>query len=77
LPLDSSIRLNELAEQLKGYTGADIQSLVREATFAHIKSKRQIIVYDDFLNAIRFVHPSISSEMASQYTEFVNIFGGS
>ncbi|MEM3938623.1 MAG: CDC48 family AAA ATPase [Saccharolobus sp.] len=39
LPLDSSVSLEELAKKLEGYTGADIEALVRETAMKVLRQK--------------------------------------
>jgi transitional endoplasmic reticulum ATPase len=82
LDLDKTVQLADLAKDLNGYTGADLQSLVREATLVHIKSKRKSLVFfsdqniNCFLRAMETVHASISPAMEAQYQGFLNIYGG-
>ncbi len=56
---------------MNGYSGADIDSVVREAGLNALRrdSESDKVVKIDFLNALEVVKPSITDEMIRWYQE--------
>jgi transitional endoplasmic reticulum ATPase len=76
MPL-KSVDLKKLAKDTKGYSGADIEALVREAAlFALRKSmkreeKAKEVTGDDFDKALKKIRPSITDSMFKKYEKAV------
>jgi len=69
MPLGKDVNLNELAEATEGYSGADLESLAREAAMLalreDIKAKEVIMV--NFRSALKKVKASISKNDIERY----------
>ena len=72
MPLTKDIKLEELAKKTKGFSGADIQGLCREAAMAalreNIESKK--VTNKHFLKAFKEVGPSLKDEDTKRYEGF-------
>ncbi|MFQ6061004.1 MAG: CDC48 family AAA ATPase, partial [Thermoplasmata archaeon] len=62
MPLSRDVSLKEMAEELEGYSGADIQSLCREAGLLAMKEKKRKVSMRHFHEARKIVLPSIDAE---------------
>jgi transitional endoplasmic reticulum ATPase len=73
MPLAKDTNLKELARIAKGYSGADIESICREA--AMISLRRDInskeVTLSDFQEAMKKIGPSISPDMENWYKSFM------
>jgi transitional endoplasmic reticulum ATPase len=73
IPIAKDVNLREMAKITKGYSGADIQSVCREA--AMIALRRDIdskeVTLADFQEALQKIGPSISPEMENWYKSFM------
>ncbi|MEM2914629.1 MAG: CDC48 family AAA ATPase, partial [Candidatus Bathyarchaeia archaeon] len=73
MPLAKDVNLKELARISKGYSGADIGSICREA--AMISLRRDIaskeVTLTDFQEAMKKIGPSISPDMENWYKSFM------
>jgi len=73
MPLAKDVDLKELARLTKGYSGADIESICREA--AIIALRRDInskeVTFADFEKALKRVGPSITPDMDKWYRNFM------
>jgi len=73
MPLAKDVNLQELARMAKGYSGADIQSVCREAAMValrrDINSKK--VTLEDFQEALKKIGPSISPDMENWYKSFM------
>jgi len=69
VPLAKDVNLEKLAELTKGYTGADLEALVREAVMIALREKFEVrpVEMRHFLEALKVVKPSLSSEVAERY----------
>jgi transitional endoplasmic reticulum ATPase len=71
MPLDKSVDIKKLAEETEGYTGADIESLVREAAMLalreDIETKR--VTKQHFEKAMNKVQPSVSKNDQERYKQ--------
>lgn len=64
MPLDSGVDIEKLAELTEGYSGADIEGLIREAAMAAVRVdwKPKPVEMRHFEEALQEVRPSISPE---------------
>lgn len=67
MPLSRDVSLKEMAEELEGYSGADIQSLCREAGLLAMKEKKRKVSMRHFHEARKIVLPSIDAETNKFY----------
>ncbi len=73
MPLAKDVDLERLARMTKGYSGADIESVCREA--AIIALRRDInskeVTFADFEEALKKIGPSITPDMDNWYRNFM------
>jgi len=73
MPLAEDVDLRKLASMTKGYSGADIESICREA--AIIALRRDInskeVTFADFEAALKKIGPSITPDMDNWYRNFM------
>jgi transitional endoplasmic reticulum ATPase len=73
IPLAKDVNLQEMTHATKGYSGADIKSVCREA--AMIALRRDIssneVTPADFQEALQKINPSISPDMENWYKSFM------
>ncbi len=69
MPLADDVDLKAMANRMNGYSGADIDSVVREAGFyaLRIDEKANLVTLSNFETAMEEVAPSITPEMISWY----------
>jgi len=68
MPIEKEVVLKEIAARTNGYTGADLESLCREAAISAMNREEKIkIKKEDFDNAFTNIRPSISPEIISWY----------
>lgn len=75
VPLESDVSLDELAAITEGYSGADIEGLIREATLIAMKDagfKPTKVNFSHFEQAMRKITPSITKEINEAYDQFKN-----
>ncbi|MGC9011730.1 ATP-binding protein, partial [Thermogladius sp.] len=72
MPLADDVDLYELAKRTEGYSGADIEALVREAALIAIREDLMIdrVYMRHFNEALNKVKPSITQEMIKFYIEW-------
>ncbi len=68
MPLEG-VDLDELAEELDGYTGADIEGLCREAAMVALREKKDArkVAMSHFQEAMKVVRPSLDEETVKFY----------
>ncbi len=73
MPLTGDVDLAQLARMTNNYSGADIQSLCREAAMNALRReiKAKEVALSHFRNAMEKVGPTISSDMESWYKSFM------
>jgi transitional endoplasmic reticulum ATPase len=73
MPLKKGVNLQELAQNSKGYSGADIESICREAAMVSLRKdiNSNIVAYEDFQDALKKIGPSISPDMEKWYKSFM------
>ncbi|MBU2100344.1 CDC48 family AAA ATPase [Candidatus Micrarchaeota archaeon] len=73
VPLEKEINLEELAKKSEGFSGADIEGLVREAALISLKENKmeaKPLKQKHFDEALKKIRPSISKETIEAYEEF-------
>jgi transitional endoplasmic reticulum ATPase len=75
MPLADDVDLNSLAQETKGYSGADIASLCREAGM-HVLRNSTIykVSMESFRRAMETIGPSLTLEMDNWYRNISNTF---
>jgi transitional endoplasmic reticulum ATPase len=71
MPLAKDVKLDELAERTRGYTGADLSDLVRRAGLEALRASlgTSIVSMTFFEKALRDTRASVTPEMEKQYQE--------
>jgi transitional endoplasmic reticulum ATPase len=73
MPITKDLDLSSLATMTKGYSGADIEALCREAALnalrANLKTKK--VTSNDFTQAMEKTGPSVSPDMEKWYKNFI------
>ncbi|MMZ69215.1 ATP-dependent zinc metalloprotease FtsH [compost metagenome] len=69
VPLADDVDLDKLAELTEGYTGADIEAVVREAVMVKLREKLEPgkVEMRHFMEALKKVPPSLSPEDVKRY----------
>jgi len=69
MPLGSSVELEKLADLTEGFSGADIEGLIREAAMAAVRAdwKPKPVEMNHFEEALKEVRPSISPDDAKRF----------
>ncbi|TRO49326.1 AAA family ATPase, partial [Candidatus Bathyarchaeota archaeon] len=69
MPTDDSVDLVLIAKKMDGYSGADIDSVVREAGLNSLRRdpESSLVKYTDFESAMNEITPSITPEMINWY----------
>jgi transitional endoplasmic reticulum ATPase len=69
MPLAEDVSLEKIASMTEGYSGADLESLCREAGMAVLRRDRDAayVTWADFQEALKIVKPSISPSMLKEY----------
>jgi len=69
MPLDKSVDIDKLANETDGYTGADMESLVREAAMLALRENMETkkVSIKHFNEAMNKVLPSVSESAQDQY----------
>lgn len=77
MPLADDVDLEEMARMTKGYTGADLEALCREAgILAFERSGKELRVQRaDFLDVVKGMRPSLNPEVEGWYEAFYKQLG--
>lgn len=67
MPLSLDVDLNKISSMTKGYSGADLISLCRNAAINAIQKGSSMVCYSDFEYALTIVNPSITPEVHNWY----------
>jgi transitional endoplasmic reticulum ATPase len=75
-PLNKDVNLNDLVKKTEGFVGADIESLVREASMNALRKDPQIkeVSKKDFDEALKKMRPSVSEESAKRYKKLEDYY---
>lgn len=75
MPLETDVSLDVLSKMTKGYSGADIQALCREAALNALRKSiaSKIVSFVDFKEATNMIGPTISPDMETWYKGFVKV----
>jgi len=76
MPLDKDVDLEQLAAITEGYTGADIEAIVREAAIlaARENINAQVVSLRHFEKALAKIKPSVGAEEKAEYDRIVSNF---
>ncbi|HEX2066233.1 MAG TPA: AAA family ATPase, partial [Candidatus Thermoplasmatota archaeon] len=77
MPLGKDVDLNELARLTKGYVGADLESLCREAAIVALREDRKarVVNKNHFEEALRNVRSSVTEEVIKYYDRLAEQLG--
>ncbi|RLG78227.1 MAG: AAA family ATPase [Thermoprotei archaeon] len=69
VPLAEDVDLERLADMTEGYSGADLEALVREAVILALRDKFEArpVSMEYFLKALKVVKPSLSTDIMESY----------
>jgi transitional endoplasmic reticulum ATPase len=67
MPLATDVNLEEVSQSSKGFSGADLTGLCREAAVNAMRKKSDIITANDFANALHLTKPSITKDVEDWY----------
>ncbi|HUW90548.1 MAG TPA: CDC48 family AAA ATPase [Candidatus Nanopelagicaceae bacterium] len=72
MPLANDVTIKKLNERLKGFSGADIETLCREAAMIALRENMRArkVTLEHFREAREITNPSISAEMIKWYAQF-------
>jgi transitional endoplasmic reticulum ATPase len=73
MPICKDVDLNQITTMTKYYSGADIESLCREAAMHALRRdvNSAEVVMKDFLDALKEMGPSITPDMEKWYKSFM------
>ncbi|MCS7109896.1 MAG: CDC48 family AAA ATPase [Candidatus Caldarchaeum sp.] len=76
MPLDRDVDLDQLAAITEGYTGADIEAVVREAAIVAARENinAQVVSMKHFERALAKIKPSVGAEEKAEYDRIVSNF---
>ena len=71
VPLDDSVSITDLASRMVDYSGADIESVVREAAIHALRrdTESSVVTLEDFEDALADTFPSITPDMERWYAD--------
>ncbi len=77
VPLAKDVNLEKLAEITEGFSGADIEGLVREAVMTALRENKEAkeVKMKHFKKALSKIKPSITDDIMKYYAEFEKSYG--
>jgi transitional endoplasmic reticulum ATPase len=77
MPINESITAKDLASKAKGYVGADVEAVCREAAMEALREnvKSKEITKEHFARALKIVGPSVNKEIEEVYKKMGEYFG--
>jgi len=72
MPLANDVSLHDISRSTKGFSGADIGALCREAAIRAMRSNSSNITNSDFLSALQIIKPSITKDVEEWYASMKN-----
>ena len=72
MPLAKDVNISNMAQQMEYFTGADIESLCREAAIRALRDniRAKTINMAHFIKALDEMHPSASKAVCESYERF-------
>ncbi len=76
MPLAKNVDLKDIAKKTTGYTGADMESLVREAAMIALREDKEAktVNMEHFNEAIKKIRPSVSKPLLEVYKKIEDTF---
>ncbi len=76
MPLDKDVNLKKIADDTEGYTGADLQSLCREAAMLALREDKdaKIVKNKNFDEALKKVTPSVTKNDQERYKQIEQMY---
>ena len=77
MPVARGVKIDEMAQKMEGYVGADIEAVCREAAIIALREsemKAENVSAEDFDKAIEKVRPSVTKEIKEAYEKFGESF---
>jgi len=76
MPLEEGVNLEDLVRKMDGYSGADIESVTREAGMNSLRRDpdSEVVTFADFEDAMAATVPSITPEMENWYQQTDKMF---
>ena len=73
MPMASNVKLERIAERTSGYTGADLENLVRRAGLFALRADpdEEVVSRECFEKALQASHASVTKEMEREYEEML------
>ncbi|MCY3413816.1 MAG: CDC48 family AAA ATPase [Candidatus Heimdallarchaeota archaeon] len=69
MPLSDDVDLEEIAHQIEGFVGSDIEALAREAGMNALRENlnTEIVTYKNISDAMALIHPSMTDEVIEHF----------